>query len=109
MKQSVFAILGTLPIVFACSSASNDPAPVTSADAAILSARQAWQSIYEKKGSSPVYSKESAAKFEPYTSTLKDGVWHVQGTVPPGYHGETLETTVRQSDGSVSVTVVKID
>jgi hypothetical protein len=109
MKKVALAILGTLPIVFACSSASNNPAPVASADAAILSARQAWQSIAEKKGSSSVYSKESAAKFEPYTATLKDGVWHVRGTVPPGYRGETLDTTVRQSDGSVSVTVVKVE
>lgn len=107
MKRAIFAALGMLPIVFACSSASND-APVASANAAIMSARQAWQSIYEKNRSA-AYSKESAAKFEPYTATLKDGVWHVRGTVPPGYHGETLETTVRQSDGSVSVTVVKVD
>ena len=107
MKRAVLAALAVLPIVFACSSASND-APVTTADAAILSAKQAWQSIYEKNGS-PAYSKESAAKFEPYTATLKDGVWHVRGTVPSGYQGETLETTVRQSDGSVSVTVVKVD
>lgn len=107
MKRAIFAALGVLPMLFGCSSASND-APVTTADAAILSAKQAWQSIYEKKRS-PAYGKESAARFEPYTATLKDGVWHVRGTVPLGYHGETLETTVRQSDGSVSVTVVKVD
>jgi hypothetical protein len=107
MKRVSFAALGVLPIVFACSSASND-APVTTADAAISSAKQAWQSIYEKK-TSPAYSKESAARFEPYTATFKDGVWHVRGSVPPGYQGETLVTTVRRSDGSVSVTVVKVD
>ena len=106
MKPAVLAIL-VLPIMFACSLASND-APVTTADAAILSANQAWQSICDKT-ESLAYSKQNAAKFEPYTATLKDGVWHVRGTVMPGYHGEALETTVRQSDGSVSVTVVKVE
>jgi len=75
---------------------------------AIRSAKQAWQSIYEKKRS-PEYSNESRARFEPYTATLEEGVWHIQGTVPPGYSGETLETTVRQSDGAVSVTAVTAD
>ena len=106
MKRAIFAALGVLPIVFACSSASND-APVTSADAAIKSARQAWKSIYEKNRNA-AYSKESVAELEPYTATLEDGVWHVRATVPPGYHGDVLETTVRQSDGSVSVTVVRV-
>jgi hypothetical protein len=92
MKQVICATLAMLPIVFACSSASNDT-PVTSADVAILSARHAWQSVYEKSRS-PVYSKESAAKFEPYTATLENGVWHVRGNIPAGYQGEVLETTV---------------
>lgn len=108
MRRVVLAIVCSLPFVFACSSASNDKAPVTTAEAAITKAKEAWASIHDKASWQSAYSKESAAKLEPYTATLEDGVWLVRGTIPPGYKGEVLETTVRQSDGAVSVTVVQV-
>jgi hypothetical protein len=82
--------------------------PVLTSAEAVSRAKSAWKSIYEKNRQRAVYSEESTAKFEPYMATLKDGVWHVRGTVPRGYRGEILETTVRERDGSVSVTVVQI-
>lgn len=108
MRRIVLAFLCTLPLVFACSSASNDGAPVTSPEMAIAKAKEAWASIHDKASWQSAYSKENTAKLEPYTATLKDGVWLVRGTIPPGYKGEALETTVRQSDGAASVTVVQV-
>ena len=46
--------------------------------------------------------------FEPYTATLKDGIWTVKGTIPPGYHGYTLVTSVRAADGSANAGFVEI-
>ena len=103
MKRTLLAAFAAFLLVFAVACASKD-APVTTAEAAIKSARQAWKSIYEKN-SSDFYSDKGIARFEPYSATFENGVWHVRGTVPPGYQGDVLETTVRQSDGSVSVTV----
>jgi hypothetical protein len=107
MRRTVLAVFGALPLIFACSSSSGDKAPVTTPEAAVEKAKQAWASIHEKASWQSAYSKENTAKFEPYTATLQDGIWVVRGTIPPGYQGEVLETTVRQSDGDVSVTVVQ--
>lgn len=47
MKRSILMALAMLPITFACSSGD---APVRSAATAISRAKQAWKSIYEKRG-----------------------------------------------------------
>ena len=65
-------------------------------------------SIHEKASWQSAYSKENTAKLEPYTARLNDGVWPIRGTIPPGYRGDALETTVRQDDGNVAVTVVQV-
>ncbi len=75
---------------------------------AVAKAKKSWASIHDKAGWQSAHSKTNAAKLEPYTATLKDGVWLVCGTISPGYKGEALETTVRQSDGAASVAVVQV-
>ncbi len=100
-------IIGMMLLMTACTSASEGSA-VTTPEEAISRARTAWDSIYEKSRWRVVYSKENTAKFEPYTATLEDGTWIVRGTVPRGYHGELLETRVRQKDGQVSVEVIEV-
>ncbi len=77
--------------------------PVQTAEVAIAEARKSWIALHEKKRGSSLYSKESTDKFEPYTATLEGDVWVVRGTIPDGFHGETLETRVRRSDGGVHV------
>jgi hypothetical protein len=80
--------------------------PVTTAADAVARARAAWQSIREKGGGNADnsgFSAESIARVEPYTATLKDGEWQVRGTLPPGYAGTVLETTVGACDGSITV------
>jgi hypothetical protein len=81
---------------------------VETPEAAIAAARQAWESIHDKASWNHIYSKASTRKFEPYTAVLQNGVWIVRGTNPPGYKGRVLETSVRKSDGSVSVNVVEV-
>lgn len=93
-------------VVNACSVSS--PTSVNDPKAAIEAARQSWLQIYEKTHVA-AYGAESTKKFEPYTAELKDGCWIVRGTVAHGYQGETLKTTVRHSDGSVSVKVINVD
>ena len=106
MKHFVLASLLALPLLSSCSPASSE-SPVVDADSAIYAAKNSWPRIYDKTRSS-AFSEESTQKFEPYTAELKDGVWIVRGTVPAGYRGEVLETTIRQSDGTVSVKAVQI-
>lgn len=108
-RYAILLLAALVPAVFACPPNSNNRSSVTTAAAAILTARQSWASLYEKlNGRNPVYSKKETAKFEPYTATLSNGIWLVRGTIPLGFHGETIETNVCQSDGSVSMVVVEI-
>jgi hypothetical protein len=41
------------------------------------------------------------AKYKPYRAELRDGIWHVFGTLPSGWVGGTPEARVRDSDGEV--------
>ena len=107
MQLVAKGIVGMMLMITACTSASGNGA-VTTAEEAISRARAAWKSIADKTTWRAVYSKENTAKFEPYTATLQDGTWVVRGTVPPGYHGELLETRVSQKDGQVSVEVTEV-
>ena len=52
-------------------------------ESAIAHAKGARASTYEKNRNGNFYSPANVGKFEPYSATLKDGVWHIQGTVPP--------------------------
>ena len=105
-RRAVFSLaLVSLGMAAACR--SSPPPPITTPEAAIAVAKAAWPTIYDKTHY-PVYSQEETRKFEPYTATLKDGVWIVKGTIPPGYRGPTLVTKVRVSDGFGPVDVVEI-
>jgi len=101
-----------LPLALALSLlASAAPAAETSVntpEAAIAAARRTWQELYEKGRWHAEFGPNAVARFEPYTASNHDGVWTVRGTIPPGYHGVALVTTVRQSDGSVQVQEVDV-
>ena len=74
---------------------------VSTPEAAVAAARDAWESISSKATSADSFKRESVARFEPYTATLTDGVWYVTGTIPAGYHGRMPKALVCESDGSV--------
>ena len=60
-------------------------------------------SVYEKTQHRGVGSPADIAQFEPYNATLKDGVWHVEGTIPSGYHGSVPVTSVCRNDEGAAV------
>jgi len=82
--------------------------PVNTPEAAIAAARRTWQELYEKGRWHAEFGPAAVARFEPYTASNHGGVWTVRGTIPRGYRGIALVTTVRQSDGSVQVREVDV-
>ena len=78
--------------------------PIGTAAEAIEAARSAWAEVFEKTHVSG-FSKEDWARFEPYSATLENGLWILTGTVPANCPGQAYLTTVRASDGAVSVRV----
>lgn len=73
------------------------------AERAIEQAKGAITSIYEKRSRSGEGSPADIARFEPYRATLKDGVWHVEGTIPAAYHGFIPIISVCRNDEGAAV------
>lgn len=88
---------------------SQTEGPRSSRDAAsaLAHAKGAFAAAYENTHSSEA-SPANLAKFEPYTAVLKEGVWHVQGTVPPAYFGPVPVASVCKNDEGVSLTWLKM-
>jgi hypothetical protein len=72
------------------------------ANAAIARAKATWASIHEKVPTNSISAPEFIVRFEPYSATLKDGVWHVQGTIPPGFHGYAPVMSLCKNDEGAS-------
>jgi hypothetical protein len=101
----VVCLLGLHVSAEACTApAAGRSLAIATPAAAIVAAKAAWKSIYDKAPWHSVFSPESIAQGEPYVATLKDGAWHVFGTLPRGTIGGTPEATVCQGDGSVEAT-----
>lgn len=66
---------------------------------AVTRARSAWRSVYRQASWRVVYSPASVARFEPYTATLSNGVWHVIGAPLLPAAGRGPEAYVCASDG----------
>jgi hypothetical protein len=49
----------------------------------------------------PIYGKQHIASERPFHVTLRDGVWHVRGSLRRGWIGGVAEADIRQSDGKV--------
>jgi len=49
----------------------------------------------------PIYGRESIERNKPYHAELRNGVWFVYGTLPPGMRGGTAEAEIAQSDGRI--------
>jgi len=85
----------------ACS-AQEGPRGAKDAEDAIAHAKAAWAAIHEKDRNGETTAPAYIARFEPYSATLKDGVWHVQGTVPAGFHGQVPVMSVCRNDEGAS-------
>jgi hypothetical protein len=84
----------------ACPS-SRSIAAVTSAEQAIVAAKAAWKSVYDKANWHQVFAPSSVAASEPYSAVLTSGVWFVTGRAGLGKASPIAH--VCESDGSVSV------
>ena len=49
----------------------------------------------------PLYGKQNIASERPYRVTLRGGIWHVTGSLPPLTPGGVAEADIRRSDGKV--------
>jgi hypothetical protein len=49
----------------------------------------------------PIYGKEQLASERPFHATLRNGVWHVEGYLPPKMLGGVAEADIRRADGKV--------
>ena len=74
---------------------------VSTPEAAVAAAKDAWDSIAAKATWHDTYKRENRARFEPYRATLTNGVWHVVGRIPADFHGRSPKALVCESDGSV--------
>lgn len=57
---------------------------------AIRVAEQVWRPIYK-----------DIDHEKPFHADLKDGVWHVSGSLPDGWVGGVAEIWIRESDGKI--------
>ena len=50
----------------------------------------------------PIYGEESIQKEKPFKAVLKDGVWHVDGTLSPEFtRGGTAEAEISKEDARI--------
>lgn len=49
----------------------------------------------------PIYGADKVNREKPFRASLKAGVWHVSGSLPPGAIGGTAEAEIAQQDGRV--------
>ncbi|MCW3053820.1 MAG: hypothetical protein JWN14_2990 [Chthonomonadales bacterium] len=50
----------------------------------------------------PIYGKENIAREKPFTATLKNGIWRVQGSLPREYtHGGVAIAEISKKDGRI--------
>ncbi|MDR1967599.1 MAG: YbbC/YhhH family protein, partial [Burkholderiaceae bacterium] len=65
---------------------------VPTAEVAIRIAVAIWE---------PIYGKENIERQKPYTAKLVNGVWHVEGFLPPDRMGGTALAEISQTNGTV--------
>jgi hypothetical protein len=49
----------------------------------------------------PIYGDEVISEQEPLVATKRDGLWTVQGTLPPGYLGGVLKVVLDSRDSRI--------
>ena len=50
---------------------------------------------------SPIYGEEKIQKEKPYQAVLKNGVWHVEGTLPKEFVGGVAVAEISKDDGRI--------
>ena len=49
----------------------------------------------------PIYGAEEIQAQRPFKAKLTKGVWHVEGSLPPGIPGGVAEARISKTDGRV--------
>ncbi len=49
----------------------------------------------------PIYGASQIEGEKPYVATLKDGVWHVRGSLPKGWTGGVAEVDISKANGTI--------
>ncbi|PIS47402.1 MAG: hypothetical protein COT17_03605 [Elusimicrobia bacterium CG08_land_8_20_14_0_20_51_18] len=49
----------------------------------------------------PIYGEEQIEKEKPYKATLKNGIWHVNGSLPEVMVGGVAEAEISKEDGRI--------
>lgn len=48
-----------------------------------------------------IYGKDQIEKEKPYSAVLREGIWYVSGSLPPGYAGGVAEAEISKDDGRI--------
>ncbi len=93
---SLLLFLFFAPILYTAESQKHNykPAPgyVPDEETAIKIAVAVWL---------PIYGKKQIEKEKPHKATLKDGIWHVNGSLPKGWVGGVAEAEIAKDDGRI--------
>jgi len=49
----------------------------------------------------PIYGREQIVDNKPYKAVLKNGIWHVKGSIPHGMLGGVPEAEISKEDGLI--------
>jgi hypothetical protein len=49
----------------------------------------------------PIYGEKQLLKQKPYQAELKNGIWHVRGTLPEGWKGGTAIARINKQTGCI--------
>ena len=49
----------------------------------------------------PIYGEKQITSEKPFKATLKDGVWHVTGSLPKGWYGGVAEADISKENGRI--------
>ena len=101
MKQRIVTFIA-VPLVALSSALAQETNPphnykpsqgyVPNAETAIRIALAVWE---------PIYGKKQIDSEKPYRATLRDGVWTVEGSLPPGWRGGVAIAEISARDGTI--------
>jgi hypothetical protein len=101
VKQRIVAFVA-VPLVVLSSALAQETNPphnykpsqgyVANAETAIRIALAVWE---------PIYGKKQIDSEKPYRATLENGVWTVEGSLPPGWDGGVAIAEISASDGTI--------
>ena len=110
-KNSAFLIMAS--VLFASTAAPNTAvrcgpyekdAAVETKEEAVVAAKGAWSSVFDKAKWHSVFGPTTVASFEPYSAVLTEGVWFISGTSKDGKPSPVAYVCASNGAASVSGT-----